>query len=258
MSQNQSPSWPSLYNPAVDLIPVAHEAAVQPRGVYLYNVDDIFRFTFYWTLIFYIPVFVLCGIIAFINIAFAPNPYKNRLYPQTQFFYLFGSRFRLLRNNIRLRKASRATEETEEHPLALSTFSSAASPTSTTPFVPNVFPSADTRNFNSQGLSSPTPHSVLGTAHPSASSLPSSRRLPPRPKTNVHRTRAVYALLVLLFFFASGLLGAVIGSAVVGYLLAALYKAGNFNMSTWIPVIFALVQTLVAFLGIYPSIAEII
>ena len=39
MSQNQSPSWPSLYNPAVDLIPVAHEAAVQPRGVYLYNVD---------------------------------------------------------------------------------------------------------------------------------------------------------------------------------------------------------------------------
>ena len=200
----------------------------------LISLPDIFRFTFYWTLIFYIPVFVLCGIIAFINIAFAPNPYKNRLYPQTQFFYLFGSRFRLLRNNIRLRKASRATEETEEHPLALSTFSSAASPTSTTPFVPNVFPSADARNFNSQGLSSPTSRSVLGTAHPSASSLPSSRRLPPRPKTNVHRTRAVYALLVLLFFFASGLLGAVIGSAVVGYLLAALYKAGNFNMSTWV------------------------
>ena len=38
-TMSQSPSWPSLYNPAVDLIPVAHEAAVQPRGVYLYNVD---------------------------------------------------------------------------------------------------------------------------------------------------------------------------------------------------------------------------
>lgn len=94
-----------------------------------------------------------------------------------------------------------------------------------------------------------------------------ARRTP--PKVNPHRTRAVFALIVLVVYLFSGLLGTVVGSAVLGYLLAALFKAGKFHMSTWvsvlsvkqfnslnaylrlswIPPIFALVQTLIGFLG---------
>lgn len=52
------------------------------------------------------------------------------------------------------------------------------------------------------------------------------------PKTNHRRNRATYALLVLSTFLALGITGAVISSAIGGYVLAALFKAGHFNMST--------------------------
>lgn len=56
------------------------------------------------------------------------------------------------------------------------------------------------------------------------------RRTP--PKINPHRTRATYALLVLLSYLVAGLFCAVVGSAIIGYVLAALFKVGHFNMST--------------------------
>ena len=40
----ETPSFPSLYNPLV---------APFDRAYYLYYTDDIWRFTLYWTLIFY-------------------------------------------------------------------------------------------------------------------------------------------------------------------------------------------------------------
>lgn len=59
-------------------------------------------------------------------------------------------------------------------------------------------------------------------------------RLPSRSpaKQNEGRSRLTFALLVLLWFATFALGGAVIGSAVIGYVLAGLFKVAQYNMST--------------------------
>ncbi|KAF9525110.1 hypothetical protein CPB83DRAFT_819013 [Crepidotus variabilis] len=74
MTSNTTPSWPSLYNPGVEILHITHHPPTNPRGSYLYRAGDIFRFTLYWTLIFYIPLFLVCGFYAFWNYAFPPSP----------------------------------------------------------------------------------------------------------------------------------------------------------------------------------------
>jgi hypothetical protein len=68
----------------------------------------------------------------------------------------------------------------------------------------------------------------------------------------------VSSLLVLVLFLAWGFAGAVIGSAVMGFVLSGLYTAGKFNMSTWIPFLCAVIQVLMGLLSIWPSIIDII
>ncbi|KAI6044403.1 hypothetical protein EDC04DRAFT_2642383 [Pisolithus marmoratus] len=63
-------SWPSLYNPVIDIIGVDGASPVQPGGKYLTQAHDIFLFTLYWTLIFYVPLYVLVGTYAFFNVLF--------------------------------------------------------------------------------------------------------------------------------------------------------------------------------------------
>ncbi len=141
---------------------------------------DIFRFTFFWTLIVYFPCFALCGIYAFLNIAFAPKP-EHFLYSPPHSDQLVET--------IPLTEVTSPTTAVHE-------------------------PESGLEAQQQQSARSRTP----------------SRRTP--PKVNPQRTRAVFALIVLFVYLVSGLLGSVVGSAVIGYLLAALYKAGKFNMST--------------------------
>jgi len=199
------PSWPSLYDPAIELKAIANHSPTQPGGHYLHNPNDIFRFTFFWTLIVYFPCFALCGIYAFLNIAFAPKP-EHFLYSPPHSDQLVET--------IPLTEVTSPTTAVHE------------------------------------------PESGLEAQQQSARPRTPSRRTP--PKVNPQRTRAVFALIVLFVYLVSGLLGSVVGSAVIGYLLAALYKAGKFNMSTWIPPIFAFIQALVCLLGVYPSVIEIL
>ncbi|KAF9508130.1 hypothetical protein BS47DRAFT_1488499 [Hydnum rufescens UP504] len=66
------------------------------------------------------------------------------------------------------------------------------------------------------------------------------------------------SMLVVLVFLTVGSFSAVIGSAVIGYVLAAVYSVGSFAMSTWVPFLWALVQTLAAIMGSYSTIITLL
>ncbi len=51
-------------------------------------------------------------------------------------------------------------------------------------------------------------------------------------KQNEGRTRLTFAFIVFLLFATFALAGAVVGSAIIGYVLAGLFKAAKYNMST--------------------------
>ncbi|TEB33038.1 hypothetical protein FA13DRAFT_1790106 [Coprinellus micaceus] len=69
----ETPRWPSLYNPGLEVLNVEHRPPTQPGGYYLYHARDVFRFTFYWSLILYTPFFLACGAYAFWNYTFPPS-----------------------------------------------------------------------------------------------------------------------------------------------------------------------------------------
>ncbi|KAF9244187.1 hypothetical protein BU15DRAFT_42427 [Melanogaster broomeanus] len=77
-------------------------------------------------------------------------------------------------------------------------------------------------------------------------------------RLNAGRSRLTFALLVFVAFLSLSLLSAVVGAAIIGFVLAGVYTACGFYMSTWIPFIWAVIHSLVALLGIWPSVIDII
>ncbi|KAK0216280.1 hypothetical protein IW262DRAFT_1439488 [Armillaria fumosa] len=161
---DEAPGWPSLYNPNLEFFAIQHNPPRQPGATYLYHYHDIFSFTLYWTLIFYTPVFVFCGALAFLNVSFPPKHVYDPL------------------------------PLSEEYPL--------------------VF-----------------------------------LKLQPRArKPNERRSRAIFALIVFLVFLAISVIGAVFGSTIMSLVVFGLFKAGKYNMSTWVPFVSAAIQVLVGLL----------
>ena len=54
----------------------------------------------------------------------------------------------------------------------------------------------------------------------------------PLARKKVHRSRVTYGLFTLLAFLVTAVATSVVESAVVGYVLWALFEAGDFNVST--------------------------
>jgi hypothetical protein len=53
-----------------------------------------------------------------------------------------------------------------------------------------------------------------------------------KPKLNEHRSRVTFALIVLFTYLVCALAGAVLASLIGGYILAGVFKAAEYNMST--------------------------
>lgn len=151
--------------PTVSVLPVmcVHDAD------YEVSTLDIYRFTLYWTLVFYTPAFLFCGIYAFLNLAFTQQSRVRR--------FLF---------------------------LTSTSHTAVASATVDVPLQRLSGPSSDYLSWPG----------------------------PPQVKTNERRSRVLFALLVALTFASCAVCGAVIGSAVTGYVMAGLFRAAHFNMST--------------------------
>lgn len=192
-----APPWPSLYNFLVEIEPIAGRDPIQPEGHYLYDPNDIYRFTLYWTLIFYTPAFFFCGLYAFLNLTFTQQSRLRR--------YLFLA----------------------------------------------------PRKYHAVPTSADVPLKAY-RATLSSDPLDGVHQGPPRPRHNERRSRLTFSLLVAFAFASCAVGGAVVGSAVTGYVMAGLFKAAKFNMSTWIPFFLGLIQTLIGFLGLWPTVIDII
>ncbi|TFK97849.1 hypothetical protein BDV98DRAFT_573894 [Pterulicium gracile] len=70
---SDTPEWPSLYQPGKEILNIEGREPEQPGASYLHNVGDVFRFTFFWNVIFHTPIFAICGLYAFLNITFSPS-----------------------------------------------------------------------------------------------------------------------------------------------------------------------------------------
>lgn len=142
---------------------------------------DVFRFTLYWTLVFYTPLYILCGTYAFLNLAFPP--FHTRLKPRKPKAIRADSG-----------PSYRSVEGRDDIPM---------------------------RRYDRQ----------LGPGTQSQVPAPSRSRA----KQNETRSRLTFALLVLFVFALAALAGAVVGSAIIGYVMAGLFKASKYNMSTCVP-----------------------
>ncbi|KAI1796724.1 hypothetical protein LXA43DRAFT_571344 [Ganoderma leucocontextum] len=204
MSDTETPSWPSLYDISVEVIPIIHREPIQPSGKYLSNANDVFRFTLFWMLVLYVPAFIICGVYAFLNLSFPPRR------PD--------------------RKSYKSRQGTSNGGLS--------------------FGSADSENIPLR----------LRSDHQLGARSQSQFRVPSRApaKQNETRSRLTFAVLVFMLFATFALGSAVIGAAIIGYVLAGLYEAGNYNMSTWIPFLGAMIQTLLGFLALWPTVIDII
>ncbi|KAI0064037.1 hypothetical protein BV25DRAFT_1823539 [Artomyces pyxidatus] len=187
-----TPEWPSLYDPLIEFHNFEHHGPIQANGRYIYAANDVFRFTFYWAVIFHAPFFIAAGALAFVNIVYPAH-----------------------------RDVHAAPVKAPLSPLI--------------PLTPL--------------LSARSPDPLL--------SAPRAPRAPreERPR-NVHRSRLTFALLTLLVFVCACVGTALVESAVVGYLLVALCRAARFNISTWVPAIWALIITSSSMLGAFPLVID--
>lgn len=279
-----TPTWPSLYNPSIELIDIEHNAPVQPGGAYLSNSIDVFRFTLYWTLIFYCPIFLLCGLFAFWNINFPPalrplnrtdasNPtHHPRKSPRRVASHRQHKRSGI--DNPRfspstvdsyyplspLNRTPASTRPEPPPPPEARPSTSASFPTATS--FPGLHPSTmPTLQLSPHTGTSPTLTTQLQGRSATQIPHPPPMQNPKRKykiKERKRSSRLTFAFLVLLTFLAAGLAGAVLTAAILGFIVAAFFRSVDYHMSTWIPFLLAFISSFVGFISLWPSVIDII
>lgn len=248
------PSFPSLYNPLLE----RYRDCTQPHAsvTSLETAGDIFRFTLYWTLILYTPVFLLPALWALL-VHFIPHRLSRR----------------------RQRERTAAPSFTNNHQFSALSLNSGrsglASPQSSRPFLLDntvtqmsrdqtialnsvaLRPSAQ-QAFPEMWSPNPTIRARRGTAQqmdqigsPRVLSRPPSR-MPTRGISSLRDRSAGITCLILaipLIFIIVGAVVGLVGSLVIGYLIAALRGTGEVRISTWIPLGWAIVQVHTVIMG---------
>ncbi|OAQ26072.1 hypothetical protein K457DRAFT_1778583 [Linnemannia elongata AG-77] len=72
------------------------------------------------------------------------------------------------------------------------------------------------------------------------------------------RRRYKWAILLPVFFFVTGAFIAFLSGSLVGLAIAAIYNAGAYRMSTWVPMLWGLIQALVVIMGSYSTVTTIL
>ncbi|KAG8799748.1 hypothetical protein FRB91_002284 [Serendipita sp. 411] len=271
------PSFPSLYNLRLERFRECEQ--IHPSVTYLETAGDIFRFTLYWTLILYTPLFVLPALWG-LFVHFIPH----RI-----------SRWRRRRRDKIIVEAETNHEDAVEGFQHTVTSADPTTPLSSDPFVLDSPVGTSTwRNRTLLGAPNqrqtvtfskrPTPRSQTLDSWTSNRftrtfrgkqnedsyvmepivSAPSVMRRPrPRPNaaSSLRNRSAGMTCLILaipLIFVITGALIGVMGSLVIGYSLAALRGTAGVKISTWIPLGWAVIQVHTVLLGCFTNMISFI
>ncbi|PVG04561.1 hypothetical protein CPB86DRAFT_692750 [Serendipita vermifera] len=272
-----TPKFPSLYNPLVERYRECDQRYASVT--YLETASDIFKFTLYWTLILYTPVFALPAIWGLV-VHFIPHRLSRRRQRRRE--NASESAFPLSHIHNRQYSATGGND---------AGIHMASSPLSSEPFlldspvVPTIkapstraetirqrgtLAQAFSSNNNSWGAAQTL---RMGRKKQNDSYLmaPASNMSAFRgaqansnvrpPQSSLRNRSAGITCLILtipLVFLIIGAVVGVIGSLVIGYLLAALRGSAQVKISTWLPLGWAIVQVHTVILGCFTNMISFI